>query len=68
MRIMVVDDSLTMRKIHSNCLRSIGYEDIVWAENGSEAFALLDDAVQLILLDWHMPGMTGIEFLERLLP
>lgn len=65
---MVVDDSRTMRRILTRTLHDLGYQTIE-AGNGAEAWEALHTAsgkVNLILLDWNMPEMTGIEFLRRL--
>jgi two-component system chemotaxis response regulator CheY len=68
MKIMIVDDSLTMRRIIIMNLKKAGYTDVVEAENGLMAFNLLDSGVKpdLILLDWNMPEMTGMDFLKML--
>ncbi len=63
MKILVVDDSSTMRRIIKNTLTRIGYEDIVEAEHGVDALAKLD-GVQLILTDWNMPVMDGLTFVN----
>lgn len=65
---MVVDDSRTIRMILGKTLRDLGYQTVE-AQNGLDAWETLSsgkESVQLILLDWNMPEMTGIEFLRKL--
>lgn len=65
MKVLVVDDFATMRKIIKNVLKQISIENVVEAENGKHALAVLqNDPVDLIISDWIMPEMTGIEFLK----
>ena len=69
MKILVVDDSRAMRRIVSRTILQAGFEghDIVEAENGKEALEVVKaENPDLILSDWHMPEMTGIEFLNAL--
>ena len=69
MKILVVDDSRAMRRIVSRTIRQAGFEghEIVEAENGQEALAVVKaENPDLILSDWHMPEMNGIEFLTAL--
>lgn len=63
-KVLIVDDSSTMRRIICNTLSRLGYEDVVQAENGKEAWELLQQNkdVFLILTDWNMPVMNGLEF------
>jgi two-component system chemotaxis response regulator CheY len=65
MKVLVVDDSAIMRKVIEQILEMLGHEAVP-AANGVEAFDRLKehDDVQLILLDWNMPEMNGIEFLR----
>ena len=61
-KILVVDDSLTMRRIIMNALKAIGYEHFLEAANGQEALRLiLDEGCDFIIVDWNMPVMTGVE-------
>ena len=62
---MVVDDSRAVRLILSRNLAEMGYE-VCAASDGAEAIALLREELTLILVDWNMPRMNGLEFLERL--
>jgi two-component system chemotaxis response regulator CheY len=69
MRIMVVDDSTTMRRIVVMNLKKAGYSNIVEAENGRMALDLLEASPDggkpdVILLDWNMPEMSGMDFLK----
>ncbi|OPX94166.1 MAG: Chemotaxis protein CheY [Syntrophorhabdus sp. PtaU1.Bin002] len=65
MRVLVVDDFATMRKIVKNVLKQINLDNVVEAENGKHALTVLnEDSVDLIISDWMMPEMTGIEFLK----
>lgn len=67
-RILVVDDSSTMRKIVSRSLRQAGldFDEILEASDGQEALNLLEnEKVDLILSDINMPNMDGIEFLRQ---
>ncbi|MEM2145182.1 MAG: response regulator [Candidatus Jordarchaeaceae archaeon] len=66
-RILFVDDSPTMRRIIRNTLEKIGYEDLIEAENGSDALQKLSgQKVDLIITDWNMPEMNGEEFIRAL--
>ncbi len=65
MKVLVVDDFATMRKIIKNVLRQINVDNVVEAENGKHALDLLKkEEVDLIVSDWIMPEMTGIDFLK----
>lgn len=64
-KILVVDDFATMRKVVRNLLKQVGYENIVEAEDGVTALkALKSQKVDLIISDWNMPNMTGLELLK----
>lgn len=64
MKFLVVDDSSTMRRIIKNSLKRIGYEDVEDAENGRDALEKLN-GIDIILTDWNMPEMDGLEFVKR---
>jgi two-component system chemotaxis response regulator CheY len=65
MKVLVVDDFTTMRKIIKNVLKQIDIVNVLEAENGKHALTVLkNDSVDLIISDWIMPEMTGIEFLK----
>ena len=69
MKILVADDSRVMRQIVIRTLRQAGYDDhdIVEAEDGADALAKVSsEQPDLILSDWNMPNMTGIECLQAL--
>ena len=62
---LVVDDYEPMRKVTSSQLRSIGASSIMTANNGAEALRLLQNKrVDIVLSDWNMPVMTGLELLK----
>lgn len=66
MKIVVVDDSRVMRQIVIRTLRQAGYgsHDIVEAENGKEGLGVIQSqSPDLVLSDWNMPEMTGIDML-----
>ncbi len=67
MKILLVDDSATMRRIQKTQLTGLGVNDIVEAENGEDALSKLQANMPLdvVLLDWNMPVMDGITFLEK---
>ena len=62
MKFLVVDDSVTMRRIMINALQRIGYTDVVEATDGVEALERLDQSIGFIITDWNMPKMSGVEF------
>ena len=65
MKVLVVDDFSTMRRIVKNILRQLGFNNISEAEDGVKAVALLEiEKFDLIISDWNMPNMTGIELLR----
>lgn len=65
MKILVVDDFATMRRIVKNILRELDFKDIVEAENGAAAVKILESQdIDLIVSDWNMPKMTGLELLK----
>ena len=68
-KVLIVDDSSAMRMLVKRTLKQAGFSglDITEAEDGAVALEKVDDVMpQLILCDWNMPNMTGIEFLEAL--
>ncbi len=66
MKVLVVDDYNTMRRIIKNLLSQIGYTDIEEAEDGSQALAKLrKDKFGLVISDWNMDPMTGFELLKE---
>ena len=65
MKILVVDDFATMRKIVKNLLKQVGYKNIVEAEDGVTALRVLkSQKVDFVISDWNMPNMNGLEFLK----
>ena len=63
--ILVVDDFATMRRIVKGNLRQMGFSKIVEAEDGQKALEeLKKNEVDLIISDWNMPNMNGLEFLK----
>ena len=66
MRVLVVDDSSTMRRILINCLAKIKVTDVAQAGDGTEALTVLaaQGPFDLMLTDWNMPQMTGIDLLK----
>jgi two-component system chemotaxis response regulator CheY len=62
MKVLVVDDSSTMRRIVVNALRRIGYADSIEAPDGLAALNHLSAGIGLIITDWNMPEMSGPEF------
>lgn len=66
MRILVIDDFQTMRRIVINLLRQLGFSNVVEADDGLTAWDKLEtDNVQLIISDWNMPNMSGLELLKK---
>ena len=64
-KILVVDDFATMRKVVRNLLKQVGYDDIVEAEDGVMALrALKSQKIDVIISDWNMPNMSGLELLK----
>jgi two-component system chemotaxis response regulator CheY len=65
MKILVVDDFATMRKVIRNLLKQIGYDNILEAEDGVSALKILkSQKIDLVISDWNMPNMTGLELLK----
>jgi two-component system chemotaxis response regulator CheY len=66
MRILVVDDFSTMRRIIKNILRQLGFNNIVEADDGSTAWEVLNkDKIDFIVSDWNMPELPGIDLLRK---
>lgn len=67
MKILVVDDFSTMRRIIKNILREIGYNNVDEADDGSTALEKLKSAkFDFVVTDWNMPNMPGIELLKAI--
>ena len=65
LRVLVADDSSTMRKIILRSLRAVGVDDVVEACDGEEAVTLFGQGgIDLVLTDWNMPGKTGLEVIQ----
>lgn len=67
MKMLIVDDSSTMRRIIKNTLQRLGYEDILEAEHGLQAWEILDsiDGIKVLITDWNMPEMNGLDLVKK---
>lgn len=67
LRFLVVDDFSTMRRIIKNQLRELGFTHIAEADDGKTGLeALRSNAVDFVITDWNMPGVTGLELLKAI--
>lgn len=67
MKVLLVDDSGTMRTILRRCLNKLGIEDVVEGDDGVSAMQLFECGVfDLVLTDWNMPNMDGLTFLKEI--
>jgi two-component system chemotaxis response regulator CheY len=66
-KILIIDDFATMRRIMKNILKQLGFKNLVEADDGTTALNILESQkIDLIISDWNMPKMTGIELLKKL--
>jgi two-component system, chemotaxis family, chemotaxis protein CheY len=67
MKILVVDDFSTMRRIMKNVLNELGFNNIDEADDGKTALPMLKaTAYDFVITDWNMPGMQGIDLLQAI--
>ncbi|ACM92066.1 chemotaxis response regulator [Nautilia profundicola AmH] len=68
MKILVVDDSSTMRRIIVNTLARLGYKDVVQAADGVEAWEVMqaNPDIGVVITDWNMPNMNGLELVKKI--
>jgi len=65
-KILVVDDFSTMRRIIKNLLRDLGMTNVQEADDGQTALPILKQGgIEFLVTDWNMPGMTGIDLLKE---
>jgi len=65
LKILIVDDFATMRKVIRNLLKQGGFENVAEAEDGAAALKLLkSQPVDFVISDWNMPNMSGLELLK----
>lgn len=68
-KILVLDDMMTMRKIVVKICKELGFFDITEAPDGAEGWKKLEEAgsqsFQLIISDWNMPNLTGLDLLKK---
>lgn len=67
MKILVVDDFSTMRRIVRNLLRDLGFNNIEEADDGNSALPMLRNGkFDFLITDWNMPGMSGMDLLQAI--
>ena len=67
LKILIVDDFSTMRRIVKNLLHDLGYTNTQEADDGKTAWPMLQaGGFEFVVTDWNMPGMTGIELLKAI--
>ena len=65
-KVLVVDDFATMRRIVKGVLKQLGFKDVIEADDGTTALdELKKENIGLIVSDWNMPKMTGLELLKK---
>ncbi len=67
MKLLVVDDSSTMRRIIKNTLARLGYKDILEGEDGVQGWDVLNENpdMGMLITDWNMPEMNGLELVKK---
>ena len=67
MKLLVVDDSSTMRRIIKNTLARLGYKDILEGADGVEGWNQIDSNpdIEMLITDWNMPEMNGLELVKK---
>jgi two-component system chemotaxis response regulator CheY len=66
MKILIVDDFSTMRRIIKNLLRDLGFNNTQEADDGITALPILEaGGIDFLITDWNMPGMQGIDLLKK---
>ena len=67
MKLLVVDDSSTMRRIIKNTLARLGYKDVLEGADGVEGWNVLDSnpEIDMLITDWNMPEMNGLELVKK---
>lgn len=68
LKFLVVDDSVTMRRIVINSLKNLGYSEFVEAQDGKDALEKLaaDDSITFVITDWNMPIVSGLELIKAI--
>ncbi|MBO1519172.1 chemotaxis response regulator CheY [Oceanisphaera pacifica] len=67
MKILIVDDFSTMRRIIKNLLRDLGFNNTLEADDGLTALPMLKNSdFDFVVTDWNMPGMQGIDLLKAI--
>lgn len=68
MKVLIIDDAITVRIMTQAFLKELGFSEIHIAENGMEALEILGHLgrVDLILVDWNMPLMNGLDFVKEI--
>ncbi|MCX6074501.1 MAG: chemotaxis response regulator CheY [Campylobacterales bacterium] len=67
MKLLVVDDSSTMRRIIKNTLSRLGYENVLEGEDGIQGWNVLNENtdISMLITDWNMPEMNGLELVRK---
>jgi len=67
LKLLVVDDSSTMRRIIKNTLARLGYKDILEGADGVEGWNQMDSNpdIEMLITDWNMPEMNGLELVKK---
>ncbi|MFA6144875.1 MAG: response regulator [Sulfurimonas sp.] len=67
MKLLVVDDSSTMRRIIKNTLSRLGYDNVLEGEDGIQGWTVLNENtdISMLITDWNMPEMNGLELVKK---
>jgi two-component system chemotaxis response regulator CheY len=66
-KILIVDDSITIRRIITNALKTVGFTETIEASNGKEALEKLTSSkVDFVITDWNMPEMNGLDLIKEI--
>ncbi|GAB6281315.1 MAG: chemotaxis response regulator CheY [Ignavibacterium sp.] len=66
LKFLIIDDSVTMRRIVINSLKNLGYDNYVESSDGKDALIKLsvDGSINFIITDWNMPVLSGLDFVK----